>query len=933
MALASKNGIWAIRLSVTVLVALAACGVYLRFQGLNASLYDDEIMTRERALQSITYTLETRNYPLYYLAAKAALRLGDTEAMLRLPSFIAGILSILAIYGLVHHLHSRTAGLVAAGLMAFNPFHITHSDFARYYAVLVLFTILTVWSLIRVLERGRWRHGVAYTLCAFFGLSSHVCFAPALIMLSFGGAIYLLCQPQRGTLKRRLGLVALLVSCTFLSFGNFIFRDLRPAKVFQPADTIAANQEQTGVGIAAKNKENGHAEKSTWWSSAPAAHQQHPLGGGATFSDPDTGNVRYILTYYDCLEYLKRFFWTNTPWIWPLLIVAGVCGIFDLLYRIPAAGIPLSFAFFLSPVPLFFVSTDHWYHPRYFSYAYVFALILVSIGLCVPLHFLARVVGRPSSVRLWRRTLKSQSAPEIPAVNLAFVLLVLCMALGAIPIISQSYLTYPVFGYIPRGPSVANHTPVRDWKNLYRSVSRTARDGDQFLFMSPDDQHGLRYARYYFAKFLPWAEEEIHFGHRFGVPTEESIKRLAGRYPEANFWFVGDLNFGSDRQGKLLAAAGAEEERFWQRNQHIGLTLFYMGAPTTNYVANGSFESSVPEQQLPDGVRRDTNTAYVGAASLEVRYLASEIGKKEHWYRYASLPVRPASYRFRNSGFDAWREGLPVGWDLQTGAKELVSAVCPGFRDGTSINLKQGYVKTVISQSISMGLAPGHTVEIEMAGKSDTANNLHLVVRYRGPGYQNEQHVVHPGSGQWETMNMSVDIPADADPDSITAEVWRLPDGGSDVLVDDVEIRVRDIGGRLEPGQPYVLSLALRSENLRDREGSDQRPAGRIRLRWIDSQGAAGHKDLIEIHQEEDWRHRAAPFTPGVDIPLDIDDLYVEAGFQNGTGTIWIDQVQLEKGTQPTPFTDSFRLPHDEALAGAELAQYEVDPAWKLEVP
>ena len=52
---------------MSLLLVIIGFGAFLRIHDINVSLYDDEISTRERALQSARFTMETRNYPLYYL--------------------------------------------------------------------------------------------------------------------------------------------------------------------------------------------------------------------------------------------------------------------------------------------------------------------------------------------------------------------------------------------------------------------------------------------------------------------------------------------------------------------------------------------------------------------------------------------------------------------------------------------------------------------------------------------------------------------------------------------------------------------------------------------------------------------------------------------------------------------------------------------------
>ena len=54
---------WARVLTSLILLGLFAYGAYLRYHDLGVSLYDDEINTRERAMQSVTHTIQTRPYP------------------------------------------------------------------------------------------------------------------------------------------------------------------------------------------------------------------------------------------------------------------------------------------------------------------------------------------------------------------------------------------------------------------------------------------------------------------------------------------------------------------------------------------------------------------------------------------------------------------------------------------------------------------------------------------------------------------------------------------------------------------------------------------------------------------------------------------------------------------------------------------------------
>lgn len=143
-------------------------GGLLRFYRLSfQSLWNDELSTWFRSgLPSLRDVIDIGSRPDpfppgYYLLMHFVQRwLGDSEFALRLPSAIAGILSIPAIYALGKLLYSREVGLYAAALIAVIWCPIYYSQEARSNSFVVLFSILSVITWIkcmRCLERGDWR--------------------------------------------------------------------------------------------------------------------------------------------------------------------------------------------------------------------------------------------------------------------------------------------------------------------------------------------------------------------------------------------------------------------------------------------------------------------------------------------------------------------------------------------------------------------------------------------------------------------------------------------------------------------------------------------------------------------------------------------------------------------------------------------------------
>ncbi|MBU0509512.1 glycosyltransferase family 39 protein, partial [bacterium] len=98
---------------------------------------------------------------------------GSSETALRLPSSIFGVLCVWAIYVTGKKMFGRTAGLAAALFMAVSPFAIQHSQEARPYTLYLLGGILSIYSLVLLLERYSRGRAAFYVISTLVALFSH----------------------------------------------------------------------------------------------------------------------------------------------------------------------------------------------------------------------------------------------------------------------------------------------------------------------------------------------------------------------------------------------------------------------------------------------------------------------------------------------------------------------------------------------------------------------------------------------------------------------------------------------------------------------------------------------------------------------------------------------------------------------------------------
>jgi mannosyltransferase len=132
--------------------------------------------------------------PLYLLMLHGWMRLFGTDVdVLRLPSEIAGILCIPALYLLGKALYGRRVGLIAALIGTVSPIWIWHAQEARMYPFVLLLVTLSTWLLITALRTGERLRLFGFAVASVLAVHTHYF---ALLVLG-AQAIHVLLERRR----------------------------------------------------------------------------------------------------------------------------------------------------------------------------------------------------------------------------------------------------------------------------------------------------------------------------------------------------------------------------------------------------------------------------------------------------------------------------------------------------------------------------------------------------------------------------------------------------------------------------------------------------------------------------------------------------------------------------------------------------------------
>jgi 4-amino-4-deoxy-L-arabinose transferase-like glycosyltransferase len=162
-------------LAVTLMAAL----VRLVDLGWQSFWVDEYLWTLTASMKSIAAIVHRPDgYPptvalLFRFLQRAGL---GADWWLRLPSALAGVLSVPALYAVGRRLAPPATALLAAGLLAINPMAVWYSQEAGAYALAMLCGLLATWCFIRLLEGAGAGAALGYAIAAGVGFGLHYYF-------------------------------------------------------------------------------------------------------------------------------------------------------------------------------------------------------------------------------------------------------------------------------------------------------------------------------------------------------------------------------------------------------------------------------------------------------------------------------------------------------------------------------------------------------------------------------------------------------------------------------------------------------------------------------------------------------------------------------------------------------------------------------------
>jgi len=240
-----------------ILVLVAAIMRLVGMAGEN--FWHDEITILNVSLgtwDDLTYQFSRGRPPVFPLIAYGwTSAFGTGEVISRLPSFIAGVLSVGVLFHLGSLMFNQRVGLLAAFIMTVTEFHIYYSQTFRYYSVYVLMVLLSFLFFYLLVTRKRWYYLLSYLVFSALAFYTH---AHGIFAITSQGIFFLaMVVLQREWRNRNLILTwllsqVLLVLLILPGLWLYFLADILPApEILNSTGAVVVEEEldETPVGV------------------------------------------------------------------------------------------------------------------------------------------------------------------------------------------------------------------------------------------------------------------------------------------------------------------------------------------------------------------------------------------------------------------------------------------------------------------------------------------------------------------------------------------------------------------------------------------------------------------------------------------------------------------------------------------------------------
>lgn len=529
-------------LSIVVLSVGILLASLLRLYTLNVSYWVDEVFMHEGVSGSFLSALTAHPTVIPDVLTHFFIQLDDSEVFLRLPSLIAGIVTVIALGLFCLKWGGVGLAIPVLVLVATSPVHVYHSQNARYYAFVMLFAALLL-----------------VCVTAFYKEREHDWSLAGIILFTAGG---FLSHPF--FLMLVLGIIGALA-------GNALIDLVRREK-------LHFNRQYAPVlgGMVA-----GATPFIVFWSPATlGALQRSASPSGAETTGTEAEGHRLTLTEY--IGYVESIIGDLLPGGLLVVLAVSVAGFAWMFQRNRVLALCCAATFFTAPLTLVLVTVDHWYEARYFTYLLPAGILLCGAGIYNIVTAIRDVVGvlLERLSKRWPHIWKGETV----AMGCGVALVTLVYAPHSVHELASHY---------------AESRPGHDWRAVAQHLSKKMNEKD-FVFYASEHE-GYYTLSFYLERFLPERGTLLASSRsrRTQGLDKAALKETLDAVPYNTVWIVAQHDLlNKEMEGFIAQVADTNPVRG-------NVSLFVVGEPTENLLETPDFSellwenrASYPEQDI-----------------------------------------------------------------------------------------------------------------------------------------------------------------------------------------------------------------------------------------------------------------------------------------------------------------------------------------------